>query len=290
MLNLTETVIPVYNLVTCSGGKDFVIHKLDQDDFCAEMMNPHRHDGYNILLLLNGRITKYVDFQKYSLEAPALISMAPEQVHQFVTIEDCRMISISFSKEYLMAEMQSWVACWECMFGHVVMDLDEECVQELTMYANLMMEEFKNEKSRKDVVIRNLLNAFIICCARLKNSVVTVMHTDSVQNKLVQQFKYHVDNHFRDKPQVSQYAEMLYVTPGHLNDVIKTTVGKTAKQIIDEKRISEAKRLLFWGNHSIKEIAWQLSFEDDAYFNRFFKKHTGHTPLLFQRMIREKYN
>jgi AraC family transcriptional activator of pobA len=47
---------------------------------------------------------------------------------------------------------------------------------------------------------------------------------------------------------------------------------------------------LFWGELSVKEIAWQLHFEDDAYFNRFFKKHTGQTPVMFQRSIREKYN
>jgi AraC-like DNA-binding protein len=83
---------------------------------------------------------------------------------------------------------------------------------------------------------------------------------------------------------------MLYVTPGHLNDLIKTVTGKTAKQIIDERRIMEAKRLPFWGEHSVKEIAARLNFEDDAYFNRFFKKHTTNTPAQFQRQIREKYN
>ncbi len=83
---------------------------------------------------------------------------------------------------------------------------------------------------------------------------------------------------------------MLYVTPGHLNDLIKSVTGKTAKQIIDEKRVVEAKRLLFWGKHSVKEIAGHLNFEDDAYFNRFFKKHTGQTPALFQKNNLEKYN
>ena len=82
----------------------------------------------------------------------------------------------------------------------------------------------------------------------------------------------------------------LYITPGYLNDTIKAATGKTAKQIIDEKRIVEAKRLLFWGEQSAKEISNQLNFEDDAYFNRFFKKHTGQTPAQFQKNTREKYN
>ena len=91
------------------------------------------------------------------------------------------------------------------------------------------------------------------------------------------------DQHFLDTTQVGKYADMLYVTPGHLNDLIKSMTGKTAKQLIDEKRVMEAKRLLFWGEHSVKEIAHHLNFEDDGYFNRYFKKHTGQTPALFQR-------
>jgi AraC-like DNA-binding protein len=113
---------------------------------------------------------------------------------------------------------------------------------------------------------------------------------DSSQNKIVRQFKILIDEHYLDRTQVAQYADMLYVTPGHLNDLIKSVTGKTAKQIIDEKRIIEAKRLLFWDEHSVKEIAGHLNFEDDGYFNRFFKKHTGQTPALFQKNNREKYN
>jgi AraC-like DNA-binding protein len=287
---LTDTIIPVYNFIACAGGKDFAIVKSEPDEIITSLHAPHRHEGYSITLLLRGRITQFIDFEKYTIAAPAVISMAPDQIAQFVSTEDCEMICISFNKEFLITEMMGWIACWECMFGHVVMDIGENSVRELKTYADLMLEEFYSDKPKKELIIRNLLNAFIIACARIRSHHLTVMQMDAVQNKLVQQFKYQVDTHFREKTQVAQYADMLYVTPGHLNDVIKSTVGKTAKQVIDEKRITEAKRLLFWGDHNMKEIAWQLKFEDDSYFNRFFKKHTGHTPSLFQRMIREKYN
>jgi AraC-like DNA-binding protein len=119
---------------------------------------------------------------------------------------------------------------------------------------------------------------------------ISEIQADTMQNRIVRQFSELSDVHFKDKTQVTHYADMMFVTPGHLNDTIKSALGKTAKQIIDEKRIIEAKRLLFWGEHTIKEIAWQLNFEDDGYFNRFFKKHTGNTPATFQKSIREKYN
>jgi AraC-like DNA-binding protein/quercetin dioxygenase-like cupin family protein len=289
-MNLTDTSIPIYNIIACSGGTDFAIRRFELDEKISAWSVPHRHEGYSISLLIKGSVIKYVDFEKHNVQAPAIFSVGPEQVHQFVSATDAEMITISFTKEFLIAEMQGWLSCWECMFGHVVLSIDEESMQELMVYTDLLQKEFSEERTKKELVIRNVLNAFIVSCARIRSSNVTIMHMDLAQNKLVRQFKHHVDSNFREKTMVAEYAEMLFVTPGHLNDVIKTIVGKTAKQIIDEKRLMEAKRLLFWGNNSIKEIAWELNFDDDAYFNRFFKKHTGHTPFLFQRIIREKYN
>jgi AraC-like DNA-binding protein len=288
--NFTDTIIPIYNLRACVGASDFAIIRMDPFEVLGHLQVPHRQEGYNISLLLQGSVTKYVDFERHVIEAPALISVGADQIHQYEHAENAEMICISFSRDFLIHEMRGWIICWECMFGHVVMNMDEAAVHELEVYANLMLEEFQGSKPKSEIVIRSLLNAFIVCSARMRKISLPILHMDASQNKLVQQFKMHVDTNFRDKTQVSQYADMLYITPGHLNDVIKTTVGKTAKQVIDEKRIMEAKRLLFWGDLSLKEIAGYLSFEDDSYFNRFFKKHTGHTPSLFQRTIREKYN
>jgi AraC-like DNA-binding protein len=182
------------------------------------------------------------------------------------------------------------------MFSQVVLPvLNAEQLQEISVYLDLMHQEFRDNKPQKGLILKNLLNAFIVCAGRLvncKNDTVgqPVITMDYSQNRIVRQFKSLIDENFVNATQVTQYADMLYVTPGHLNDLIKTVTGKTAKQIIDERRILEAKRLLFWGEHSVKEIAGRLNFEDDAYFNRFFKKHTGNTPALFQRTIREKYN
>lgn len=289
-MNITEQIIPVYNLIACTGRTDFGIQQFSLDEDLCALQVPHRNEGYCVTLLTRGTVSKYIDFEKHVIEAPAVFSLTPEQVHQYVEAHDAVLTVISFTQDFLMTEMQGWVACWECMFGHVVVDVDRKRMNELLRYADLMLEEFQSDRPRKDNILRNLLSAFIICCGRLRDENVPVMHMDSAQNKLVRQFKQYVDQHFREKTMVAEYADMLYITPGHLNDVIKTIVGKNAKQVIDEKRLTEAKRLLFWGSLSVKEIAWQLNFEDDAYFNRFFKKHTGHTPFLFQRMLREKYN
>jgi AraC-like DNA-binding protein len=184
----------------------------------------------------------------------------------------------------------SGLICWCCVFEQPVIALTDVQLKELMSFARLMLREFENPQPLSEVIIRSQLKSMMAAAARLPQLNISEIQADTMQNRIVRQFSELSDVHFKDKTQVTHYADMMFVTPGHLNDTIKSALGKTAKQIIDEKRIIEAKRLLFWGEHTIKEIAWQLNFEDDGYFNRFFKKHTGNTPATFQKSIREKYN
>ncbi|KAA2239544.1 helix-turn-helix domain-containing protein [Chitinophaga agrisoli] len=289
-----NVLIPVYDINKHDAGN------LAIDGFAvgrslnmpAHNNEPHRHTGFTITLLLSGQLTQYIDFEKHTVSAPAVILLAPDQVHQHGeedTISES--VYIHFDKDFLLAESQGMMNCWACIFYKRAIPVKAAQMQELMNFAGLILKEYANVRPLRESIIRNLLNALVMACGRLPQHNIAYMQlVDSAQNRMVRQFNELSDQHFRDKTQVSNYAELLFVTPGHLNDTIKSAVGKTAKQVIDEKRIMEAKRLLFWGEHSVKEIAWKLNFEDDAYFNRFFKKHTGQTPALFQRSIREKYN
>jgi len=283
--------IPVLDMTECIPDSDFIIKSTESIEVPHRFKQPHRISGYKIALLLEGEIICHTDFKKYTATAPALLFLSPDQVYQHVSYSYHKMIHVAFSKDFLLNETKGTLTCWECIFGQVVIPVkDEDSLNELKTYASLMQQEFVRLRHQKDLVIRNLLNAFIIAAARLGTCTSKVVHMDSTQNKIVQQFRSLTDEHYVQRKQVAEYADMMYITPGYLNDTIKAATGKTAKQIIDEKRIVEAKRLLFWGEQSAKEISNQLNFEDDAYFNRFFKKHTGQTPAQFQKNTREKYN
>lgn len=287
-------LIPVYDLTECHQQeeplKGFSIARYRSKGYIAELQRPHRHAGYSIMLILSGKLTHYIDFQQYTVVAPALMFLSPDLVHQHGAEADFESITIAFDKEFLMTEAQHMVMCWECMFNHSVLEVTEQQLKEMLVFTQVIQQEYRKNGILREPIIRSVLNAMIMASSRIPSQDTAFMQTDNVQSRMVRQFKELSDVHFRDKTQVAHYADMMYVTPGHLNDTIKSTIGRSPKQIIDEKRVMEAKRLLFWGEHTVKEIAYQLNFEDDAYFNRFFKKHTGHTPALFQKTIREKYN
>ena len=276
--------IPVLDWKEYMPDADFLIMTLDDHNIPSRMKVPHRNGGYKVALLLEGKLSGNVDFRKYEVEAPAVLFSSPEQVDHLKQYKDVKMIYIAFSKDYLLNDVRTTLSCWECMFSQIVIPvIHKKDFNELKTYASLIQQEFIELRHQKDLVIRNLLNAFLITAARLGTCKTKLTVMNSSQNKILQQFRSLIEDHFLSKTQVTEYADMIYITPGHLNDTIKTVTGKTAKQVIDEKRITEAKRLLFWGELSVKQIASHLNFEDDAYFNRFFKKHTGQTPALFQR-------
>jgi AraC-like DNA-binding protein len=284
-----STRIPVYRKVEHAAGSHFHIHRLNgKDPVLQNVTIPHRHDGYSIDILIKGSVTQTVDFKQDTITAPAVMLLEPDQVHQHDINADCEMINIYFTADFLVQETMGVVSCWQCVFtSSGVLKLNDQQMEEIMSYFRLMETEFKSDKIRKEAMLRNLLSAFIIACGRIAQPAELMLNNESAQHTMARQFKMLVDMHFREKVQVSDYAEMMFVTPGHLNDTVKAILERSAKQVIDAKRIMEAKRLLYWGQHSIKEICWQLKFEDDAYFNRFFKKHTGHTPAVFQKGIRE---
>jgi AraC family transcriptional activator of pobA len=100
---------------------------------------------------------------------------------------------------------------------------------------------------------------------------------------IVNRFVQAVDAHFINKRSVMEYAEILNLSEGHLNHIIKKETGKPAGYHIRKRILYEAKRLLIYTNSSISEISYLLNFSNPSYFFRSFKSLTGTTPKKFRK-------
>ncbi|MEJ7682130.1 MAG: helix-turn-helix domain-containing protein [Segetibacter sp.] len=105
---------------------------------------------------------------------------------------------------------------------------------------------------------------------------------------LLRNFQKLIDRHYKEKKLTKDYAAMLYVTPNHLNALSKDVMGRSAGELIRDRLLLEAKRLLVNAEMTVSEIAFELDFEDNSYFSKFFKKYVGLTPEIFRKQIIKK--
>jgi AraC-like DNA-binding protein len=100
---------------------------------------------------------------------------------------------------------------------------------------------------------------------------------------LLKSFQQLINQYYRTMRLPKEYAELLYITPNHLNALCRELLGKTAGDVIRERVLLEAKRLLTNAGMNILEIAYELNFKDNSYFTRFFKNYEGITPEEFRK-------
>ena len=108
----------------------------------------------------------------------------------------------------------------------------------------------------------------------------------SQPSQIISTFLKSVFSTTRPPQTLSVYAREAYVSPGHLNRVVRSATGKSVGEWIDIARLGMAKRLLRDTEQPIAEIATAVGLDDSSYFSRFFKKHTGLSPLSFRKMMR----
>ena len=132
------------------------------------------------------------------------------------------------------------------------------------------------------------LKIFLITASRLKTQQHTGAAEEIKDNKepfILQKLKDAIEINFKTKHSPADYAEMLYITPKALAKITKTHFNKTLSSLINGRIIIEAKRELYLTNKTVKEIGYELGYEDEYYFSRFFKVNADVSPQLYRETV-----
>jgi AraC-like DNA-binding protein len=281
-----EEHIPKYNIDFRKLGQDqFFIHLHEKSEQGRPAITvPHSHNYYCISFLYEGEMVHFADLGNTVISAPALLLLDIDQVHIHADLnEGCRLMTISFSSEFIYRQSRELANYIEAVFSRPYIILSEEEMRELDKYNRLISQENSRGNHRNVEIIKCLLNIVLIQCAALSQK---EEKPDFDKIDLFSHFKTAVNKYFRDKHQVKFYADQLNITTSVLTEIVKKTSNKTPKQVIDERLFTEARRLLYWSNITVREVAWDLGFKTDGYFIKFFKKFEGITPKDFQKNSR----
>lgn len=254
----------------------------------GEPDTPHRHDYYTILLVQKARGKHIIDFQEYDLNPNEAFFISPGQVHQVIEYEQSFGFSMVFSNQFLIENNipQSFINDLNLFNDYGVappLPLAADQLDQLTEYCEQMFTYYHSDKKLRKQAIGAYLKLFLILC----NNTCTLTDDNLQQveagNSLLRNFKELVDLHYQEWHSSTQYADALNITADHLNRTVKSLIGRTAKEYIQTKLHTEARRMLYFSDLSTKEIGYNLGFSESSHFSAFFKKCDGNSPSEFRK-------
>lgn len=285
--------IPTYSICNLLGAdrciSELVIAKLN--DFVkkhSDLVFPHRHDFFQIVFFTGGGGQHSIDFQQYEIEAGQLYCMMPGQVHTWSFGPDTDGFLINFNESFITSMCHNPHFLYDFpMFnslgGQTVSIPAEEAGRAIEHHLQKMWEEYRTYDGEfKNDLMRALLLELLIRIAR-NIETAPADHVSKHNQTLLRNYQKLIEQHYRTLRLPKDYADLLYITPNHLNAVCNATAGKSAGELIRDRVLLEAKRMLVNAEYSISEVGYQLDFQDNAYFSRFFKKYTGATPEEFRK-------
>ncbi|MDR2270882.1 MAG: helix-turn-helix domain-containing protein [Sphingobacterium sp.] len=148
----------------------------------------------------------------------------------------------------------------------------------LAKVVNLIKEEYNNPEGTY-LILKALIKVYLLNLIRLNQE---YFLEQDVNQKRIYQFIVLLDQYYTEQRTTEFYAKEIGITAKRLNQILKIKMNRSISQLIHERLVLEAKRMLITSEKTIKEIAFELNFEDPAYFSRFFKKKTQVSPETFK--------
>jgi len=229
--------------------------------------------------------TVTIDGTEYEFPANSLLTLLFNQSFSFEN--PAGILAWQFNREfYCIIDHDSEVSCVGFLFSntdHLFVKLNDLAQQKLQLLSDIFVEEFKTSDNIQNEMLLVLLKRLIIYVTRLARSgYAPVKKLQDERFHIIRKFNLLVEKNFKSEHSVSFYAEQLCKAPKTLSNLFAIFNQKAPSQVIQERIIVEAKRLLYYTDKSIKHISFELGFEDVAYFSNFFKKNTGVSPSDFK--------
>ncbi|MEL1239445.1 helix-turn-helix domain-containing protein [Flavobacterium flavipallidum] len=245
---------------------------------------PHRHNFYLLVLFTNGSGIHEVDFDRFEIGPGSAFVLQPGQIHHWILSEDIEGFIVFYSAEmYNLYFGNKTIEEYPFYFSiqnspEIVLDNQE--IKSVLPYFESLMAETQTLKIFQRDKIMNLLDIIHIELARKYNEIhVHETHTYNVKIKNLEQL---LEQKYKEEKSAAFYASELNITLKHLNRICKDILKKTTTEVIVNRVILEAKRMLLDKNWTVNEIAFVLGYDDYSYFSRLFKKHSGMTPTEFR--------
>ncbi|MCT2561960.1 AraC family transcriptional regulator [Chryseobacterium herbae] len=285
--------IPTYDL-TDSTQHGILIERIEKRTMSTEDnlfdKGIHRDSHYIFTFLERGWAKMMVDFKTIEAQGSSVFFLLPGQVHEGILMENVSGWFIAVKADLLSDTVRSVFE--ESLIDIHPVSIDDNWVEKLSSCAEILKKSCTEEMlSSKEgfLVVRSLMNAFTGMYAMVFLSENNCeISTESRAVQLTRKFRILIRKEFKTMKSPSVYAGLLNISPGYLTEVIREVTGKSAQHWIHQEILIEAKRLLSFTQLTVKEIAYELGYNDHTYFSRLFSRTEGFPPSEFRDKNRRK--
>ncbi len=248
---------------------------------------PHRAEFYHIIWFEEGCPMHLVDFDPVKIKPNTILFLSKDIIHCFDRKTTFEGKAILFTDSFFCrTETDTRFLRNTVLFNYLFSVTQIQLTNESEKFSDLlqqMTDELKNNKDHLQAdILHNLLHNFLLYSERERHK----QNFDEIKKDedldYVMLFKDLLESRYKNQKQVKYYAKQIIVTEKRLNQATAKILGKTPKQIIDQRIMLEAKRILSYTTYSVKAIGYILGFKEPTNFIKFFKKHSQCTPTEFR--------
>ena len=250
---------------------------------------PHRHSYFHLFWVTQGAGRHMVDFCDHPVQDRSIFIVAPGQIHYWSVEPQTQGYLFNFNAEIFAGNSGGAAAYDEQLrlrlHENPAFYPDDAQAQAVSQIVELIAAEYRRPGRGSTDIVTHLFQVLLLRILRIEQP--SVVATPSVAPGLSRRFALEVERRFLQGSAMADYASALCVSERTLAEATKRATGKTPKEIILDRLLLEAKRLLLHSDMAVADIAYRLNFDDPAYFGRFFRRRTGMAPGEFKRVTRE---
>ncbi len=251
-------------------------------------IDSHIHRGLlQTVMVFAGGGEVHLDDMIMPVSPPQAIVIPPATIHAFKFEPGTQGYVLTISESMVLdASSRRGRALFDTLFLQprtIDLSADSSAANTVEDLLNHLLAEFQTLRRGHGSLTEWLAKSILLLLERQLASQQISKQTPGGRAQLFTRFRALVEQHYLEHWRVADYAKALNVTPSKLNRVSKALAGRSAFEIAQERLLLEARRRLVYIAAPVQRLAYELGFEDPAYFNRFFKQRTGMTPARFRR-------
>jgi AraC family transcriptional activator of pobA len=269
----------------------FKIFKVDEAEakkITASPDEPHKHDFEELIIGFEGKLEHFIDFKTTNLDAPFVSFVTKGKVHRVIPQlhnGKCNMWVLRFKSEFIP---ETTFQLYSFYHDHATLKMQGgKCFDRLVTLCDIMNAEMQQENPDLGVV-RHLLSAlFTMIESERKKTETDEDNLNRTQNTTFKNFLQILEENYHRPEGVEFYAEKLFMSARNLNTICQHIMQKSVSEIVETRKLIEAKNLLIYTDKTISEIGFELGYNEKAYFTNVFKKKSGQTPSEFREEMQK---